>query len=244
MNITAVLRDSYNLVRKHLVVFVPMLALFVIVILLSLLLVGTMFPFGDAKSMGAMSGEKAMGLAGMGLVTGFIVLLISGFVGLLAHGMTIAMVDEVKKEEKTSLSSGWKKTRQKLVPLIIASIIVSVVVSIGFILLVLPGLIAVYFLMFTIAAVIVDEVNGFQAVSRGVKTVAGNFKTTIVLFLVLIALGVLFGILNVIVGLIPILGVVLSIVLSAVYSVYVTAFLVLSYLELEPEPENPPEAKV
>jgi magnesium-transporting ATPase (P-type) len=243
MNITAVLRDSFNLVKRHAVVFVPMLALFVVIILLSLLFLGTLFPFGSAQDFGEISKEEAFGLAGMTFLGGFIVMLISGFLGLLAHGMTIAMVDEAKKQETTSLKSGWQKTRGKLVGLISASLLVSIVVSIGFLLLVLPGLIAVFFLMFVITAAMVDEVNGIQAFGRGVRTVVKNLKTTLVLFLVLIALGVLFGLLSMILGLIPILGVVLTIVVSAVFGVYTTAFLVLSYNSLEPAPENPPEAK-
>jgi hypothetical protein len=244
MNITAVLKESFTLLKKHLVVFVPMLAIFVVIILISLISLGTLFPFGSAQDFGKMTQENAIGLAGMTFLTGFILLLISGVVGLLAHGMTIAMIDEAKKTENTHLKSGWQKTKARLIPLIIASVIVSVLVSIGFMLLVLPGLIAVFLLMFVITAAMVDEVNGFQALGRGVKTVVRNLKSTIVLFLVIIALGVLFGLLSVILGLIPILGVVLTMIVSTVFGVYVTAFLVLSYHALEPAPENPPEAKV
>ena len=243
MNITTVLRDSFQLVKKHPMVFVPMLAFFILVILLSLVALGSMYPFGDAQSWGDMSGKEAMGIAGMGIISAFIVLLISGFVGLLVHGMTIAMVDELKKEEKTSLASGWKKTRGKLVPLIISALAVSILTSIGFLLLVLPGVIAVFLLMFVVTAAMVDDVNGFSAVGRGVRTVVKNLKVTIVLFLILVALAVIFGIVNMVVGLIPILGVVLSMLISAIFGVYVTAFLVLSRLGLEPEPEQSPEAK-
>ncbi len=243
MNITAVLHDSFSLLRKNLVVFVPMLVLFVVIILISLISMGSLFPFGSAQDLGKVTQDQALGLAGMTFLTGFIVMLISGFLGLLAHGMTIAMIDEAQKNQSTNLKTGWQKTKAKLIPLIIAALIVSVIISIGFLLLVLPGLIAAFFLMFVVIAAMVDEVNGFHALGRGIKTTVRNFKTTVVLFLLLIALSVLFGLVSMILGLIPILGIVLTIIVSSIFGVYATAFLVLSYHELEPAAESAPEVK-
>ena len=98
--------------------------------------------------------------------------------------------------------------------------------------------------MFSIIAVITDQTNGFSALAHSARTVFHNIKATIVLFLVLIALGVLFGIVSVILGLIPILGVILSIAASAVFGVYTTIFLVISYNNLETKPDTQPDVTV
>ena len=244
MNITAVLRDSFDVMKKNWVLFVPFLAAFVLMGLISLVTVGSMVPFGDFESMGTMSQKEAIGAAGTSFVVFFIMMVLSGIIGLLAHGMTITMIDDALKTEKATLSGGWTKTLQRIVPLLIAAVLVGLIVSIGFILLVLPGIVAIFFLMFSIIAVITDQTNGFTALAHSARTVFRNIKATIVLFLVLIALGVLFGIVSVILGLIPILGVILSIAASAIFGVYTTIFLVISYNNLETEPDTQPDATV
>ncbi len=244
MNITAVLRDSFDVMKKNWTLFVPFLAAFVLMALISLIAVGTMVPFGDFGSMGQVSEKEAIGMAGASLLAVFIMMILSGIIGLVAHGMTIVMIEDALRTEKATLSEGWKKTVQNIVQLVIAAVVVGVIVSIGFILLVLPGIVAVFFLMFTIVAVMSNRDNGFTALAHSFRIVYRNLKTTIVLFLVLIALGVLFGIVSMIVGLIPILGVVLSIAISAVFGVYTTIFLVISYNKLDTEPDTQPDATV
>ncbi len=244
MNITAVLKDSFNIMKRNWVLFVPFLGAFVLMALISLVSVGTLVPFNNLQSMGEVSQEEAIGFAGTSLAVIFITTLLSGIVGLVAHGMTITMIDDVLKTEKTNLKEGWSKTMRSIVPLVIAAVLVGAIVSIGFILLVLPGIIAIFFLMFSIVAVVSDETNGFSALAHSAKTVFRNFKATVVLFFVLIALGVLFGLLSIILGLIPILGVILGIVVSAVFGVFTTIFLVISYNNLEVNPDTQPDATV
>ncbi|MFW6208426.1 MAG: hypothetical protein ACOC7X_06935 [Spirochaetota bacterium] len=244
MNITAVLRDSFDVMKKNWVLFVPFLASFVLMGLISLVTVGSLVPFGDFESMTPMSQKEAIGVAGTSFVVFFIMMVLSGIIGLLAHGMTITMLDDVLKTEKASLAEGWRKTLQRIVSLLIAAVLVGLIVSIGFVLLVLPGIVAVFFLMFSIVAVFSDQTNGFSAIAHSARTVSRNIKATLILFFVLIALGVLFGIVSLILGLIPILGVVLSVVVGAIFSVYTTIFLVISYSNLETKPDTQPDVTV
>ncbi len=244
MNITAVLKDSFDLMKRNWVLFVPVLAAIILIALISFISIGSMIPFGELGPAGSVSHKQAIGMAGTSVVAAFILMLLSGIIGLIAHGMTVAMIDDALKTEKTSLSSGWSKILHNIVPLIIASVLVGLIVSIGFMLLVLPGIIAIYFLMFSIIAVISDQTNGFSAIAHSARTVFRNIKTTIVLFLVLIAMGVLFGIVSMILGLIPFLGVILSVAVSTVFGVYTTIFLVISYNNLESEPDTQPDATV
>jgi|SRR6056297_195283 len=244
MNVTAVLKDSFDVMKRNWVLFVPFLGAFVLMALISLISAGTLVPFGDLQSMGQVSQEEAIGFAGTSLAVVFITMLLSGIIGLLAHGMTITMIDDALKTEKATLKGGWSKTLHSIVPLLIAAVLVGAIVSIGFILLVLPGIIAIFFLMFSIVAVISDQTNGFTALARSARTVFHNFKATIVLLFVLIALGVLFGLISIILGLIPILGVILGIIASAVFGVYTTIFLVISYNNLESKPDTQPDATV
>ncbi len=244
MNITAVLRDSFDLMKKNWMLFVPFLGAFVLMALVSLIAVGSMVPFGDFSSMGHVSQKEAVGMAGASLLAVFVMMILSGIIGLLAHGMTIAMIEDALRTEKATLAGGWTKTLHNIVPLLISAVLVGIIVSIGFMLLILPGIVAVFFLMFSIIAVMSERDNGFTALAHSARIVYRNIKTTIVLFLVLIALGVLFGVVSMILGLIPILGVILSIAISAVFGVYTTIFLVISYNNLDTQPDTQPDATV
>jgi MFS family permease len=244
VNVLAVLKDSFDIVKKNLVLSVPMLALTVITAVLSLIFIGSMIPFAGGMAKGGMSPEGAIGAAGAALGGLFIVVIISAILGLFAHGMTVAMVEEAVSSEKATLKKGWAAARQRLVPLIIAAFLVGIIIGIGALLLVLPGIIAAFLLMFTFVVVMREGENAFGAIGKSFKMVTRHFGAVLVLFLVLIALGLIVGIVDSILALIPILGVILTIILSAVYAAYATTYVVLTYHRLEEKAEEAPEPKV
>ncbi len=244
MNVLTILKESFNIVKKNLVLSVPMLALTVITAVLSLIFIGSMIPFAGGMAKGGMSPEGAVGAAGAAIGGLFIVIIISAILGLMAHGMTVAMVEEAVTSEKATLKKGWEAAKQRLVPLIIAALVVGLIVGIGAVLLVLPGIIAAFLLMFTFVVVMLEGENAFGAIGRSFKTVTGHFGAVLVLFLVLIALGLIVAIVDSILALIPILGVILTIILSAVYAAYATTYVVLTYHQLAEKTEETPEPKV
>jgi hypothetical protein len=246
MSISQILKESFGVSKKNPLIFVPMLVAAVFSVVLSLIVVGSALPMASQFAGEQMAENPEQAMAGLGAAMGgvFIVSILSGIVGLLAHGMTVAMADITFKGETATLGSGWSRLVARLVPMIIASILVGIIVSIGMMLLVLPGLILAFLLMFTLVAVMVDDAGAFQALGRSFQTVTKNFKATFVVFLVLIALGLITGLVSFILGLIPILGVVLTMIVSALYTGYITIFIVRAYRELETEPNAPPEAEV
>lgn len=246
MSITSILKQSLEIAKKNPVLFVPMLALTVIASLLSLVFLGSMVPFFGGMSGGEqVSSQEALTAAGAAVSGMFAVLILSSILGFIAHGMTVAMADDAVREVPVSLKTGFNKTLAKILPLIISAVLVGIIVSIGFILLVIPGIIAAFLLMFTFLAVMLDNENAFKAMGKSFKMVTGHFSAVFVLFLVLIALGLLSGIISTVVGMIPILGVVLAIIVSAVYTGYISVFLVLAYKGLEDKPpQETPEPEV
>lgn len=246
MSITSILKRSLEIAKKNPVLFVPMLALTVIVSLLSLVFLGSMVPFFGGMTGGeAVSSQEAITAAGAAIGGMFTVLILSSILGFIAHGMTVAMADDAVREGPVSLKTGFNKALAKIVPLIIAAVLVGIIVSVGFILLVIPGIVAVFLLMFTFMAVMLDNENAFKAIGKSVKMVTGHFSAVFVLFLVLIALGLLAGIISAVVGMIPFLGAVIAIILSAAYTGYISVFLVLAYKGLEDKPaQETPEPEV
>ncbi len=246
MSITQMLKESVTVSKKNLLVFVPMLAASVFSALLSLALVGSTIPMVNRFSQQpeAIDPNQALAAAGAAVGAAFLVMILSAIVGLLAHGMTVAMADLALKGEQPSLGAGWKRLMARLVPMIIASVVMGLIIGVGTMLLVLPGLIAAFLLMFTLVSVMVDDAGAFEALGRSFRTVTQNFKATFVFFLVAIALGLIAGILSVIVGLVPLLGAVLTMIVSAIYTGFISIYIVRAYRELGVEPGASPEAEV
>jgi hypothetical protein len=243
MNIAELLKECYEAARRNPLIFVPLLAASVFSVLFSLITVGSTVPMlaGMAADPSTASAEQL--LAGMGVALGrvFLVSVISAVVYLVAHGMTVAMADLALAGGKPTLREAWDAAVSRIVPIIVASILVGLLVGLGTLLLVIPGVIVAFLLMFTLVSVMVDKANAFDALGRSYRTVIGNFRASLILVLVMIGLGVLAGIASFVAGLIPVLGVILTMAISALYTGYATTFLVRVYRELQVEPNPPPE---
>ncbi len=234
MSITQLLKDSFRIAKENPLIFVPLLAASVIGILLSLIFVGTALPFAAIAASDPGQIGTAEALTGIGAAIGatFVVSLISGIIGLFAHAMTVAMADQALKGNPTDLKDALIRTRVRIIPVAIAVLLVSVLVGIGSILLVLPGLILGFFLIFTIVSVMTDHTNAFQAIQRSMKTVAGHILPVLIFFLVVLGLGLVTGIVGGFVGVIPVLGVFLTMIVGGAYTGFVTILLVSLYQTL------------
>lgn len=246
MSISTIFKESLAVAKGNPLIFIPMLAASVLSALLSLIFAGSAVPMAGNFSGEQIAANPDKALAGIGVAAGamFIIGIISAFVGLLSHSMTVAMADTALKGEKATLQSGWSRIISRIVPVIIASIVMGAIVGAGFVLLVLPGVILAFFLMFTLVALMVDELGAFKAIGQSFRTVAKNFGATFITFLVILGLGILTGIAGFIVALIPLLGALLTMVIYALFSGFITIFIVRVYRDLGTLPETPPEVEV
>lgn len=245
MSISKVFKESLAVARGNPLIFIPMLAASIFSALVGLIFVGSAVPMLQNMSADQIANNPEQALAGAGAAAGgmFLFSIISGFVGLITHSMTVGMADIAFQGEKASLKNGWERIISRIVPVIIASILMGIFVGLGLILLVLPGIILAFFLMFTLIAVVVSDLGAFQAIGRSFKTVGKNFGATFVTFLVIIGLAIITGLLNFIISLIPVLGIVLSMIVFAVFTGFVTIFLVRVYREMDLKSGTSPEVE-
>jgi hypothetical protein len=245
MSIVGMLKMSLARLKENPVILVPILAISVILAILSLILIGTMVPqMGPFQSDAAISAEEAVGFAGMALGRFITLMVIASIVGLLGHGMTVLMANDALAGNPVSLKDAWNRTSGRVVALVLASLLVGIIVSLGFVLLVIPGIILAFFLMFTFVALMLNESNPLQAVGRSFQVVKQNFASVFVFFLVLIALGFLVAVVNMVIGLIPVLGSILAVILGSVYATFVSVFVVAVFNELTTHDGEAPEAEV
>lgn len=245
MSIVNLLKTSLARLKENPVILVPILAISVVLAILSLLLIGSMVPqMGPFQSDTTISAEEAVGFAGMAMGRFITLMVIGSIVGLLGHGMTVLMAHDALTGNAVSLKGAWNRTSGRIVALVLASLLVGIIVSLGFVLLVIPGIVLAFFLMFTFVALMLNESNPLQAVGRSFQVVKQHFASVFVFFLVLIALGVLVSILNMVIGLIPVLGSILAVILGSVYATFVSVFVVAVFNALTAHEGEAPDAEV
>jgi hypothetical protein len=150
-------------------------------------------------------GDAMMGwIAGM--MGGMAVFLI-GFLALLvlAEGMTIVMIRDAFEGGRADLNNAWESTKGKLVTLIIAAIVVSVILVLGYALLVIPGLILTLLLYFVAQAIMIDDKGALESLGTSYNFVKANLTDSVII--VLLSIAIYF-----VLSMIPLLGILLVLV--------------------------------
>lgn len=124
---------------------------------------------------------------------------------ILAGGMTVAMIRDGYEGRRASLVDALEETLARVVPLVIASILVAILLSIGYMIFVLPGLILTFFLWFVPQAIMLENERAIGSLRKSFEFVRDN--TADALIIVLISVG-LYAILS----LIPFIGWILLLV--------------------------------
>ncbi|VVB71302.1 Uncharacterised protein [uncultured archaeon] len=117
-------------------------------------------------------------------VAGFLIFLIALIVlFFLAEGITIEMVKEASMGQKADLSRAWEASRDKMEPLILSSILAGIFTVLGYILLIIPGIILSFALYFVAQAVMIDGKSGKEALATSWTFVRANLSDTLIIIL-------------------------------------------------------------
>lgn len=238
MSIVSLLSRSVTTLRDNPAIALPLLVSGLLVALLALALFGSMVPTM------AMMGTGGPEMAGMALWRGVVLLVVGGVLSLLAHGMTVLMAGDALESGSTSLKGAWNRSLARIVPLLIAAASVAALATVGTLLLIIPGIIISFFLMFTFVALMLDDLGAFQAIGASLRVVRDNFAVVFVLFLVMVALGVLAGVVSTVLALIPAVGGLLGALVNAAYVTYLTIFVVTAYRDITSLEEGTPDVEV
>jgi hypothetical protein len=232
MDIVGIFREGVEVSKRNYVIFIPTVAVAVVMGLLMVILVGAgLMSAGLAGGMG--SPGAVLPLIGAMMGGFFLVSVVGMILGLVAHGMTVGMAKEAIDTGSTSLASGLSIVVSRLGQLLGASVLVGIIVFIGFMLLFVPGLVASFFFMFTFVSVIVDHAGPVEAMKKSYTTVRANLNDSVVFYIAMIAVGAVFFIANVVLGVVPILGQLAGIALMGVFVGYASVVIVRVYTEME-----------
>ncbi len=175
-------------------------------------------------SMGAgLAHHHTLMVGSMGLLLLGIILTL--FATLLAHSAIVHMAYTMETSERVDLGESFSRSWEKLGDLVLAGFIVSVVIAIGFILFFIPGLIAIFFLLFVIQEIILKDKDFRSAISGSISLVKSNFGNTLIFF---ILLTVVVMIVQFLLGLIPLGDLLATLVVTPYSGIALTLF----YLEI------------
>jgi hypothetical protein len=136
----------------------------------------------------------------------FLILVVGFIVYLVVSGMYPLLVRDVVNSVSPNLASAARTALKKIFSLIAASILVSIIVTIGLILLIVPGLIFLTWFFYTIPALMLEDKGALEAMSAS-RAFGRDKKLNTLAVVVLLAIAALIsGLLNVI----PLLGSILS----------------------------------
>ena len=216
-------RLAYQTVIRFPVLIVPPLAVAVLGFLLVFFIGGGAAVIGALMggAMGGGHGAAAGGIAG--LVLGMLVFgLVMGVLWLLSSGMVVVMARDALGGREPVLGDAFAAVVGRLGAVVVASGLVTAIVAVGFLFLVIPGLVAAICLMFTLPAVLLDGLGALDGIRRSFAVVRAHVGPVVGLVVgsLLVLVGV--GIASWILSLVPFLGGLAAFVLHGAAVSYLT----------------------
>ncbi len=162
------------------------------------------------------------------LIGSFLALMIIEIIAfIIAGGAITYMVYKQLEGVKVTYKEGIDFALNRIGNLLLASLIISVGIVIGMILLVILGLIVAFFTIFTLQEIIIANKSWDDAISGSIDIVKKNFSDVLVFAIIL---AIVAGLMNVVLSLIPIIGEAISVLILAPY---ITSAVTIAYLSLK-----------
>jgi hypothetical protein len=231
LNLGEVLSKTYELYRRNFVNFVLLFA----VVELVIGVIGAIILAFAGIAIGSISIPLGSGFAiGSWFATLGISLLLSFLVAVIfipvAEGATIKMTSEEINGQKIDLMAAVSFAFSRLLSLWAIFIVVGIIVILGLVALILPGIILAIMFALSIPVLLLEQKGVFDSMSRSRQLVGGRWLRTFNIFFVL---GVFIGVVSFILGLISLVAGpgsgILSSILSALYQPVIPIALTVYY---------------
>jgi hypothetical protein len=230
-DIVADFRTGFDTVKRFPLILAPPLIAMAVGFVLKLVLLGAgagMVVVGGAA--GGVPGAAAGLLGGMMLF--FVYLVLVMLINLVATAAVVVMARDALASREPVIGSAVDAVMARLSDVVIASLLVSLIVGFASLFLVVPGLIAGFFLMFTLPAVLLDGARAIEGLRRSAILVKDNLGSVIGLVIGAIVLIVGLAIASAILSVVPFLGHLAAMLLIGAFLAYLTVVAVRVYQAL------------
>ncbi len=154
-----------------------------------------------------------------GWLIGLIYFVASILATLYIQGVLARIVQDVREDGKVDWSVGelLKSINPKLLPLLGLTIVLSILISIGLVLLIIPGIIMLLVWFVAVPVLIIEDKGVFDSMSRSGELTKGNrWRIFGLMLVVYIGVFVVFIIAALIAAVLPILGLIAFVVLAVI----------------------------
>lgn len=148
----------------------------------------------------------------LGPIANLVSSIIIGIISVFFFAWTTILFDQYKKGEEIDLKKSFSQISQLLLEIIVLSIVVGFLISLGTLAFVIPGLILALFLIFSPCALVVDNLSVTDSMKKSFSFVFKG-ENFLQIFLVLLVIFLL--------GIIPFVGLYLSIILEFILIPYI-----------------------
>jgi hypothetical protein len=205
-------RTGFDVLMRYPVMVLPPLAAQAVVFALTIAFIG-----GAAAAVVVAGGAGFLGA----VLAGLLLWLVSGLLTLVASAVTIVMARDALDGREPSFGEAMSVVMGRLADVIGASVLFGLIVFVASLFFVLPGLVAAFFLMFMLPAVLIEGAGAVDSIGRSVRLVRQNLGPALGLVIGAIILAVALGIVYAVLGNIPLLGQLASAVLVGVFAAYI-----------------------
>lgn len=176
---------AWEIAKTHYLLFVPMIIAAFISLVYSIAVVGSVLTV-VAGFPGLAPRAPMVGLGWLAGVAigGFIIAVVT----IVLEGWCIALVKEYMEGRVPDLSTSFSYTLSRAPSLVAVSIIVAITVGIGFMLLIIPGLILAVLLALAPQAVIVDGMGVFDSLGKSFDIGKRNFFELLVILIIVMVI--------------------------------------------------------
>lgn len=198
----------------------PLIAMAVIFVTALVFFGGAMTMFGVGGLVGRRSGLAG---AAFGSVLLFLVCFAGAMlINLVSSAVVVVMAREALAARRPFIGAAYGAVLDRLGDVVVASVLCALIVGVASIFLVIPGLVAAFFLMFTLPAVLLDGAGPIDGLKRSAALVRDNAGRTLGLVVGAILVSIVVWIASTILHVIPVIGHLVSIPLSAGFFAYLT----------------------
>jgi hypothetical protein len=216
------LRNASLVLRQNLTMLVPTMAGVIASIILAELVLAPVMPYLMDP---ALAEEIPTELLQRLKIFLFAMLVIWAY----AHGVTAAMAREALETGHTDLRTARMIAWKALPSLLPSALLIGGSVTLGLLMLALPGVFAALVTMFVMAAIVVHSLDPFDALRTSYMIVRENLRESVMLFFSLLSGYLMLSIFTFVLGFIPLLGIFVGLILTGGYGAMAALIIVQAY---------------
>lgn len=172
-------------------------------------------------------------------------LLISWIINTIVGGMAVKVASDILERRSIDLSETLNFTVSRLPSLLGAGIVTGILIVVGFICLVVPGIILAIMFSVVVPAIVIERAGALESLSRSRRLVGGRWLKTfgflLVIGIIILVATLIFGAISSVFGSARwIVSSVLGALVSPIYPIAVTSYYYSMVAREQPPPPLPP----